>query len=94
MFVKKMCSYDTKTAKFCQESEGQDESSMINYIQGLDYTCKISVLEHANFLISVKEEANAKSFLEVFKTLHKNEITTDEHGRIQIEGWFLMWLKN
>lgn len=85
MFVKKMCSYDTKTAKFCQESEGQDDTSLVNYIQGLDYTrmCCICFFSLCGL---VKEESNARSFLEVFKTLHKNEITTDEQGRIQIEG--------
>jgi hypothetical protein len=41
MFVKKMCSYDNKTAKFCLENtDGQDTNSLINYIQGLDYTRK------------------------------------------------------
>jgi hypothetical protein len=39
IFVKKMCSYDTKTAHYCQENEdGQDINSLISYIQGLDYT--------------------------------------------------------
>lgn len=89
MFVKKLCSYDTKLAKFCQEGDGQDVTSLVVFIQGLDYTCMFFDCLTSNVLFLVKDEANALSFLECFKTLHKSEILDDKQGRIKIEGWWL-----
>lgn len=83
-----MCSYDTKTAHYCQENEdGQDVNSLICYIQGLDYTRKLLNFHFSLFLL-VKNQRNAESFLKCFKALHENEINTDEQGRIHIEGSF------